>query len=115
MRFPKDKAAGVGILLSKRMQKKLMGLGSEGERVCWVRLKGPTCNIFVVAAYMSHRGRTQPRQDDTLNDLQTVLAKVPRGDCICVLGDMMNEQLEKNVHHRTGKWTAGPKLSLIHI
>ena len=33
-RFPEDKTAGVGILLSKRAQKKLMGFGSEGERVC---------------------------------------------------------------------------------
>ena len=54
-RFPSDKAAGVGILLSTRMQKKLMGFGSEGERVCWVRLKGPTCNIFVVAVYATQR------------------------------------------------------------
>ena len=85
-RFPDDKAAGVGILLSARAQKKLMGFDSEGERVCWVRLKGPTCNIFIVAVYMPHRGRTQPSQDDTIKDLQTVLAKVPSGDCICILG-----------------------------
>ena len=107
-RFPQDKAAGVGILLSTRMQKKLMRYGSEGERVCWVRLKGPTCNIFIVAVYMPHRGRTQPNQDDTIKDLQLVLSKIPSGDCICVLGDL-NEQLEGNVLNRTGKWTAGPK------
>ena len=85
-----------------------MGFGSEGERVCWVRLKGPTCNIFIVAVYMPHRGRIQPSQDDTIKDIQMVLAKIPRGDCICVLGDL-NEQLESNVPNRTGKWTAAPK------
>ena len=108
MRFPKDKAAGVGILLSARAQKKLLGFGSEGERVCWVRLKGPACNIFIVAVYLPHRGRTQPCQDDTLKDLQNILVKVPQGDCICVMGDL-NEQLEANIPNRTGMWTAAPK------
>ena len=56
MRFSDDKAAGVAIMLSSRAQKKLMGFGSEGERVCWVRLKGPICNMFIVAAYIPHRG-----------------------------------------------------------
>lgn len=55
-KFPKDKAAGVGILLSKRAHKKIHSFGSEGERVCWVRLKGPTCDLFIVAVYMPHRG-----------------------------------------------------------
>lgn len=32
-RFPDDRAAGVGILLSARMQAKVMSSGSEGERV----------------------------------------------------------------------------------
>ena len=46
--FPDDKAARVGILLSKRAraQKKLLAFGSESERVCWVRLKGSTHVIF---------------------------------------------------------------------
>ena len=98
-----------------------MGFDSEGDRVCWVRLKGPTCNIFIVAVYMPHRGRTQPNQDDTIKDLQTVLAKIPHGDCICILGDL-NEQLEGNVPNRTGAWTAAPKsqnadkvLNLMHM
>ena len=42
-RFPDDKAAGVAITLSARMAKKVMSFGSQGERVCWVHLRGPTC------------------------------------------------------------------------
>ena len=63
-RFPEDKAAGVGILLSSRARQKLPSFGSEGERVCWVRLEGPTCNIFIVAAHVPHRDRVKPSQDD---------------------------------------------------
>ena len=108
MRFPDDRAAGVGILLSPRAQRKLMSFGSEGERVCWTRLKGPVCNLFIIAVYLPHRGRIQPCQDDTLRDLEKVLTRVPKRDCICIMGDL-NEQLEGGVNGRTGKWVAGPK------
>ena len=104
-RFPKDKAAGVGILLSTRARKKLLSFGSEGERVCWVRLEGPVCNLFIIAVYLPHRGRVQPNQDDTLRDIETVLAKVPKRDCICMMGDF-NEQVQGGVQGRTGKWVA---------
>ena len=103
-RFPNDRAAGVGILLSPRMQKKVMSFGSEGERVCWVRLRGPVCNLFVIASYLPHRGRVAPSQGDTLSDIQTVLSKVPARDCVCLLGDF-NEQLEGGVKHHKGNDT----------
>ena len=37
-RFPNDKAAVVGILLSEAAEQKLESFGSEGERVCWVHI-----------------------------------------------------------------------------
>ena len=112
MRYPKDKPAGVGILLSARAQRKLLSFGSEGERICWVRLKGPVCNLFIIAIYLPHRGRVQPNQDDTLADLEIVLAtKVSKGDCVYIMGDL-NEQIEGGVKHRTGKWVAGGEKSV---
>ena len=97
----------MGILLSDRLEKKVTSFGSEGERVCWVRIRGPVCHLFVVAVYLPHRGRTVPSQDDTLADLQKVLSNVPAHDCMCVLGDL-NEQVEANIQGLTGKWTGGP-------
>ena len=67
-----------------------------------MRLKGPTCNIFMVAIYMPHRGRVSPSQEDTIRDLEAVLKIVPKGDCICLMGDM-NEQLEAGIRDRTGR------------
>ena len=81
--------------------------------MCWVRLKGPICHMFIIAVYMPHRGRVNPSQDDTLKDLETVLKKIPRGDCICLLGDF-NEQLQHSVKGRTGKWTPGPPSKNAH-
>ena len=105
-RFPNDRAAGVGILLSATAQQKVMAHGSTSERVCFVRLEGPVCNLFIVACYLPHRGRTAPSQDDTICDLHTALKKAGSKDCIVLLGDF-NEQLPGNIKNRTGKWVAG--------
>ena len=85
-RFPNDRAAGVGILLSDRMAKKVHSFGSRGERMCYVRLEGPACNIFVVAVYLPHRAKISPTQDQTLERLQQLLSEIPASDCICLIG-----------------------------
>ena len=105
-RFPKDKAAGVGILLSKAAQQKLLSFGSISERVCYARLEGPVCNILYVGTYFPHRGRVCPDQDDTIADLHEALKKAQPGDCIVLMGDL-NEQLGPNIPNRTGRWTGG--------
>ena len=105
-RFPKDRAAGVGIILSKAAQQKVMTFGSTGERVCYVRLAGPVCNLFIVASYLPHRGRASPNQEDTISDLHEALKQAPSQDCIVLMGDL-NEQLPANVANRTGKWVGG--------
>ena len=104
--YPNDKAAGVGILLSARAQKKYISHGSPGERICWVRLKGPTVNLFIVAVYMPHRARVQPAQHNTMIELTKLLKEAPSNDCIVLLGDF-NEQLQANVKGYTGKWGSG--------
>ena len=106
-RFPDDRAGGVGILLSDRACTKYMSHGSPCSRICWVRLRGPTTNLFVVAVYMPHRARVKPDQDDTIEDLMKLSRQVPTHDCFIVLGDF-NEQLPADVEHCTGEWTAGP-------
>ena len=106
VRFPKDRAAGVGILLSQAAEQKVLSFGSTGERVCFVRLEGPVCNLFIVATYLPHRGRVNPNQDDTIADLHEALKKALPNDCIVLLGDL-NEQLGPNIQNRTGKWSGG--------
>ena len=100
----KDPAAGVGILLSPRAQQKVLDVGNnESERICWVRLKGPACNLFVVAVYMPHASRVQPAQADTLHELDMICKQAKPGDCLIVMGDF-NVQLPKNAQGRTGNY-----------
>ena len=100
----KDPAAGVGIILSPRAQKKFMGSGNNGsERICWVRLRGPACNLFIVAVYMPHSKRVQPAMADTLRELDTICKQAKQGDCIVILGDF-NVQLPANKQSSTGNF-----------
>ena len=99
----KDPAAGAGILLSPRAQQKFMGAGNNGsERIYWVRLKGPVCNLFVVAVYMPHSKRVQPSQSDTIKELDIICKQAKQGDCIIIMGDL-NVQLPANKQGSTGK------------
>ena len=63
-RFPNDRAAGVGIMLSPRIQAKVHSFGPEGEWVYWVRLKGPVCDLLLWRSIcrtevVSHRTKTK--------------------------------------------------------
>ena len=105
-----DPAAGVGILLSKRAQAKVMAAGSNSERICWVRLRGPVSNIFIIAVYLPHSQRAQPSLDDTLAELDATCKQAGQGDCLVILGDM-NVQLPGNMKHLTGGHVCADSMS----
>ena len=49
-----DPAAGVGILLSQMMLSKVISYdNNKCERLCWVRLKGPSWNIYYVCMFLT--------------------------------------------------------------
>lgn len=101
-----DPAAGVAILLSKRMVKKIHSKDFVGSRIAWVRLQGPTCFIFFVVVYIPHKYRNKPPYaQDTLIELDTLLRSeyVSKHDCVVVSGDL-NCQLRRNVQGCTGRW-----------
>ena len=78
----KDPAAGVTILLSRRV----LGRGHVVTRIVWVRLTGPICNLFIVSTYIPHKGRTKdPTTQDTMQQLKTLLSTVSKSDCVIML------------------------------
>ena len=104
-----DSAAGVAILLSKRMCRHIDKAGHVGTRIAWVRLKGPICPIFFIAVYVPHKYRTKaPRASDVLAQLDALIKTVPKHDCLVVCGDF-NCQLKRNVPSLTGKWSMTQK------
>ena len=55
--------------------------------MCFVRLKGPVSNLFIVAVYMPHRARVSPGQEDTIRDIHEALKNSMTEDCIIMLDD----------------------------
>ena len=99
-----DPAAGVAIMLSKKMATKILGQGHVGTRIAWVRLKGPVCNIFYIVVYVPHKGRTvAPQAEDTIAQLTQLLQTVKKSECVIIGGDL-NCQLQRSVPGCTGKW-----------
>ena len=47
-----DKAAGVCIILSRRFASLQMNRGKLGKRGCWVRIRGPVCNLLIIGIYI---------------------------------------------------------------
>ena len=99
-----DSHSGVGLLLSDRISKCVSYHGSSGSRIVYARINAEPCNLFVVGVYMPHIYRTEsPYFNDTLDNLDRVLQKVTRHDCILVMGDL-NCKLGRNIENCTGRW-----------
>ena len=88
-------------MLSPRMTQHYRDSGNVGTRIEWVRLAGPVCNIFLVAVYIPHKFRSEPSAQDTIAQLDALLASVNKNDCIIVTGDL----LRRNVENCTGRWS----------
>ena len=102
-KYPDDRAAGVGILLSKRAQAMLLAHGTPCERIAWGRFKGPVTNMFVIGVHMPQSARKDPAQHNTLQVLTQLLKQVPSSDCTIIIGDL-NAQLAASIEGITGKW-----------
>ena len=91
-------------MLSPRMAGKILDKGHVGTRIAWVRIKGPVCNLFYIVVYVPHKGRAiKPRAEDTIRQLENLLQKVKKSDCVIMAGDF-NCQLQRSVQGCTGKW-----------
>ena len=101
----KDSAAGVAILLSRRMRRHIDKSGHVGTRIAWVRLRGPVCPIFFIVVYVPHKYRNKaPQAQDTLAQLDALLKTIPKNDCVVVCEDF-NCQLKRNIQGLTGQWS----------
>ena len=100
-----DRAAGVGLLFSKRILPFVKRTGSCGARIVWARINGPTCNLVLVGVYLPHAGKkSQPHAEHVLLKLCEFLEGLGRHECVVILGDL-NAQLPRNVEGITGRWT----------
>ena len=95
-----DPYAGVAILVSHRTVRIVLYCGCCGACIVFVRVKASPCNLLIVSVYIPHSGRQAPSASDTLAELEALLSKVHRHDCIVLLADF-NAKLAR----RTGKMT----------
>ena len=105
-----DPASGVAIALSERMARCVAPGGvirgrKFPSRILLVRLKCVGIDLVFGSVYVPHDGRTNPSQQEVLDDLTDTCERAYGSQRIClVLGTDANAQLARSVPFRTGKW-----------
>ena len=98
-----DPWSGVALLLNKRVSKYVISSGRVGSRIVHCRLRGSTCNIFIIGVYIPQKNRTRPNQNDTYDKLESLLYNISNRDCIILMGDF-NSRLSRYIPGRVGPW-----------
>ena len=96
-----DPWSGVSLMLSQRISKFVTHWDSVGSRIVYCRIRGQTCNYFVIGVYIPQKKRTNPDQSSTYDDLEKLLRTIGSRDCIILLGDF-NSRLSRDIENFTG-------------
>ena len=98
-----DKFSGTALIVNRRLSSYIITSGSVGSRIVYCRLRGNSCNIFIVGVYIPQKLRKKPDQADTYAQLEALLLKVQQRDCIVLMGDF-NSRLPRDSDGRVGHW-----------
>ena len=99
-----DSYSGTALVVGKRLSGYVIASGSIGSRIVYCRLRGTSCNLFIIGVYIPQRRRTNPDQNDIYEQLETLLLKVKPRDCIILMGDF-NSRLARDIEGRVGHWS----------
>ena len=99
-----DSWSGTALIVNKRISKYIINTGCIGSRIVFCRLRGLTCNIFVIGIYIPQKKRTRPDQMEVYDQLESLLLKVSTRDCIVLMGDF-NSRLGRDIKGRVGHWS----------
>jgi endonuclease/exonuclease/phosphatase family metal-dependent hydrolase len=85
---------GVGFIVSKKINRSVMGFSPICERICTLRIKGKFHNITFVNVYAPTEGTEDEIVDEFYTTLQLVCDELPKHDAVITLGDF-NAKLGK--------------------
>ena len=97
-----DKYSGTALIINKRLTKYITTSGSIGSRIVYCRLRGLTCNLFVIGVDIPQKKRSNPDQNATYDELEKLLFNINTRDCIILMGDF-NSRLARNVEGSVGR------------
>ena len=99
-----DPWSGVSLMLSNRVRKYVTHWDFIGSRIVYCRLKGHTCNYFVIGIYIPHSKRNNPDQLNTYDELAKLLSQVSNRDCIIILGVFIS-RFARDIDNHTDHWS----------
>ena len=90
---------GVGFVVSKKVNKSVLGFSPICERICTLRIKGKLHNITFVNVYAPTDDTEDEIVDEFYETLQSVCDELPKHDDVITLGDF-NAKLGKEQIYR---------------
>ena len=99
-----DKYSGTAIIINSRLSKYVITTGIIGSRIVYCRLRGISTNIFVIGVYIPQKSRKNPDQDQTFDQLESLLLNIKQRDCILLMGDF-NSRFARNIVDKVGPWS----------
>jgi exonuclease III len=90
---------GVGFIVSKKINRSVLGFSPICERICTLRIKGKFHNITFVNVYAPTEDTEDEIVDEFYATLQLVCDELPKHDAIITLGDF-NAKLGKEQMYR---------------
>lgn len=80
--------SGVGLLLTTESHRSLMSWKPISDRIITARFKSRVRNVSLIQCYAPTEGASEEMKDRFYGQLNAVYDTIPRGDIICVLGDL---------------------------
>ena len=92
------------IILSRKFAAKQGNRDTLDTRGCWVRIRGPVCNLLIIEVYLPPE-HSRTSCIELLRDLRELLEVCSEHDCVILLGDF-NVHLPRNYGKVTGQFSA---------
>jgi hypothetical protein len=89
------KKNGVGMIITKQVEKSLIGYKAVNDRIMYIRVEACPVNITWVQVYAPTTGADEKDIDEFYRSLQAVLNEIPRKDVAILMGDW---------NAKIGKW-----------
>lgn len=82
-----EHSGGVGMLLSPRARRSLIGCSPVNSRIITARFKAQPTNLTIIQVYAPTSASTEEEIDEFYNDIEKVIKDIPKKDLMILTGD----------------------------
>jgi exonuclease III len=101
------KKNGVGMIITKQVEKSLIGYKAVNDRIMYIRVEARPVNITWVQVYAPTTGADKKDIEEFYRSLQSVMNEIPRKDVVILMGDWNAKRGKGEGSETVGKYGLG--------